>query len=206
MIGLAAIVLAAATAPRAYAVTPMQAARQALFVPKNQHVSVVRTNVSGRYAVVLLRRATMEGSPIQAPFLIERFAFGWQPLVLLNFQCGLDVYGLSAATTAALMRGMPQPKNDRPCSSVFNDAGPAADVTAVRALMRGPFVPSVAVSHDYALGNWYGAGGGETLYAKRGGRWRRIAGDGGAMGVEEMKKYGVPRTAWCALDIYNAKC
>jgi hypothetical protein len=44
----------------------------------------------------------------------------------------------------------------------------------VRRLMRGPLVPAVVVSGSWAIGEWYGAGGGETLFRRRDGRWTRI--------------------------------
>jgi hypothetical protein len=206
MLVSAALAVALISAPHTYAATPVLAARQALFAPDNRHVVAVRTNVSGRYATVLLRGAVMEGAAIDAPMLLKRFTFGWQPLDLLNFQCALDAQHLSAATTAALMRGMPKPKNDRPCKGVTRDTGQADEVSAVRELMRGPLVPWVIVADDYALGEWYGAGGGETVYQKRGNRWIRIAGGGGEMEAEILRKHGVPERVSCALGVRGAKC
>lgn len=205
MIGVA-LVLAAALAPHSYATTPAQAVRNVLFPPENRHVVVVRANFSGRYATVLLRGARIEGSSVGAPILVERFAFGWQPLDLLNFQCGLDAHRLPTAMVAALMHGMPKPHNDLPCSGVTRDTGPARDVTAVRRLMRGPFVPYVVVACGYALGQWYGAGGGQSVYKKRGGRWVQIAGGGGEMDASILRKRGVPESVSCALGIHGARC
>ena len=167
---------------------------------------VVRVNIAGRYAAVLTRGGIMEGSKVTDPILLEHFSFGWQPLEMLNFRCRLDGHHLGFATNARLMRGMPRPIDDRPCKWTSQDAGPPADVEAVRRLMRGPLVPFVSVSHGWAMGQWYGGGGGQTLFQLRHGTWTFVAGGGGAMGTEEMRKYGVPQTSWCALGIDSAVC
>jgi len=78
-------------------------------------------------------------------------------------------------------------------------------VEAVRRLMRGPFVPSVIVSRAWALGEWYGGDGGETLFQRRGGSWHFVAGFVGAKGAYDLRKYGVPRMDWCKFGIY-ARC
>lgn len=72
--------------------------------------------------------------------------------------------------------------------------------------MRGPLVPAVVVFGEWALGNWYGGGGGQSLYRKQRGQWLLVTSGGGAMGTEEMRKYGVPPSAWCKLRIYDPKC
>jgi hypothetical protein len=101
---------------------------------------------------------------------------------------------------------MPKLQDDRPCVGYSKDFGPQAEVEAVRRLMRGPLVPYVAVSDGWAMGDWYGAGGGETLYQLRNGVWVIVAGGGGAMGISEMRQYHVPEAAWCAFGIYGATC
>lgn len=105
-----------------------------------------------------------------------------------------------------LMAAMPAPPHDSRCHGLPKDEGPAAAVEAVRSLMRGPLVPNVIVSGDWAMGGWYGGGGGESLYHRRDGRWRLVSGGGGAMGVSEMRRYGVPESVWCKFGIYDAKC
>jgi hypothetical protein len=73
-------------------------------------------------------------------------------------------------------------------------------------MMQGPLIPYVVVSSDWAMGEWYGAGGGEALYRKRQGNWRVVEDGGGAMGVDYMRKYGVPRSDWCKFGIFDANC
>ena len=76
----------------------------------------------------------------------------------------------------------------------------------VRRSMPGPLVPYVVVSGRWALGEWYGTGGGQSLYRLHANGWRVVASGGGAMGVSEMRAYGVPRSAWCKFGIYDVKC
>jgi hypothetical protein len=187
-----------------YAATPQTAALGALY-PVRPTV-VVRTNVAGRYATVLIRGAMLEGASIDAPILVERFSFGWQPLEVVNFVCRLQTHGLSLRDTRRLMQGMPPPQDDRPCAGDDTDAGPAAQVEAVRRLMQGPLTPTVTVADGYALGHWYGAGGGQSLFQLRAGTWRRLTGGGGALGVAAMRRYHVPQSVWCTFRIYGAPC
>lgn len=125
---------------------------------------------------------------------------------MLNFRCRLESHSLGISVDALLMNGMPRPTDDRPCRGYFKDAGPQSDVESVRRAMRGPLVPYVVVSGDWAMGEWYGAGGGESLYRKRDGRWVLVVSGGGAMGVDYMRRYGVPQSAWCKFGIFDAKC
>jgi hypothetical protein len=201
---LPALLLLSALAP--HAATPQAAAVGVVSFAAKTPPSVLRVNTVGRYAVVLTSGGKMEGASVTAPILVQRFSFGWQAVDVLNFRCRLDSHGLGPRVNALLMRGMPRPQDERACGDVVRDSGPAADVQAVRRLMRGPLVPAVAVYQDWALGHWYGAGGGETLYHKHGGRWTFVAGGGGAMSVAEMRRYGVPRAGWCKLEIYDARC
>jgi hypothetical protein len=189
-----------------YAATPQQAALRTVSFGVKAPATVVRANKAGRYAAVLTSGGKMEGSNVTAPILVERFSFGWQAIDLLNFRCRLDSHDLGASVSAQLMRGMPKPQDDRPCRGVRRDSGAQADVESVRRLMRGPLVPAVAVSGNWAIGDWYGAGGGEQLYRRLDGRWKFVAGGGGALGVSEMHEYGVPRADWCKLEVYDATC
>ena len=173
--------------------------------PKNPAV-VRRVNVAGRYATVLTSGGRIEGELNTDAIFLQHFSFGWQPLEVLNFRCSLEAHELKLAVERRLLSGMPEPKDDRPCRSEPRDYGRRADVEAVRRIMRGPFVPYVVVSGDWALGEWYGAGGGEALYRKRDATWRLVEGGGGAMGVHEMRKNGVPQSAWCVFGILGAKC
>jgi len=166
----------------AYAATPQTAAIHAENIEAKNRVVVRRVNVVGRYAAVLTSGGRIEGKLNNDPILLERFSFGWQPRGVLNSRCSLNSRSLNLTLERRLLIGMPWPKDDRPCRSESRDYGPPADVEAVRRVMRGPFVPHVIVSGDWGLGEWYGAGGGESLYHKRGtalaaGReWRRSPG------------------------------
>jgi hypothetical protein len=191
---------------RNVAATPQEAAVHVFFRPQNPRLTIARINVVGKYATVLIRGGSLEGSPVNSAILVQRFSFGWQALDLINFRCRLEAHAISTHDTEMLMRGMPEPQDDRPCAGVGGDAGTQAQVEAVRMQTRGPLVPSVVVSGSYALGEWYGAGGGESVYRRHGKTWRLIAGGGGAMGISEMREYGVPQAAWCAFGIYDANC
>ncbi|HLJ84137.1 MAG TPA: hypothetical protein VKT51_08205 [Candidatus Eremiobacteraceae bacterium] len=200
------IAIFAAYAFANFASSPQQAALNALYQPKGTVAVVERMNVVGRYAAVLTHGGLMEGSAVIEPILVERFSFGWQALDVLYFQCQIDGHGISRGDGARLMRSLPAPKNDRPCRGVRNDSGPVQDIEAIRRQMDGRLIPYVVVSANYAIGGWYGGGGGATLFKKRVGGWHRIAGGGGAIGVAEMREYGVPQSDWCAFGIYDAIC
>lgn len=165
---------------------------------------VRRINMDWPYAAVLTRGGMLEGAPVTEPILLRHFSFGWQALDLLN-RCSASAQHLSPAARARLTRGMP-PLEDHRCGRVPSDAGPPAEIDAVRRLMRGPLIPYVVVSGGWAMGGWYGAGGGETLFRRENGAWKTVSGGGGAMGVAEMRKFGVPQTLWCKFGIYDAKC
>jgi hypothetical protein len=203
MAGLVLIVLALFAN---YAATPEGAAMRALYAPKNSKIVIERSQIAGRYATVLTRGGLMESSPVNEPILVEHFSFGWQALDILNFRCRLDQHAISDRDKELLMRGMPRPRDDRPCRGEGRDAGPQTDVDAIREQMHGPLVPSAVISGNYALGDWYGGGGGQSLYKKSDGHWRLLSDGGGLIGVADMRKYGVPKSAWCALGIYGANC
>jgi len=169
--------------------------------------AISRVNVVGSYATVLTNGGRIEGEPVAGPILVEHFSFGWQPLALLASRCDLEDPALGKGVEEQLMRGMPALRDDRPCHSRFlKDAGPRSEVEAVRKLMAGPFVPYVVVYGSWAMGEWYGAGGGDSLFHEREGRWQLVESGGGAMGVDYMRKYGVPESAWCKFGIFDAKC
>jgi hypothetical protein len=203
---IAQILVAVLTAGPNFSTTAQLAALRAVGYPAT-HPVVVRTNVAGRLATVLTRGGILEGTPQAVPILVERFPDGWQAIESLNFLCRLESHAISSRDEAALLKGMPHPQNDRPCGQgEYSDSGAPAAVEAVRGLMRGPLLPWVAVSGDYAMGEWYGGGGGETFYRRSNGTWHRILGGGGAQGVDEMKSHGVPASVWCPLHVYDAKC
>ncbi len=198
--------LVAMVALRNYDATPQAAAIRAVSFGLKSPAIVRRANVVGRYAAVLTSRGMMEGSAISAPILVQHFSFGWQALDLLNFRCRLESHRLGRRIDALLMGGMPGPEDDRPCRAEPKDAGPTADVEALRRLMRGPLVPYVVASGNWAMGEWYGGGGGESLYQKRDGHWRLVRSGGGAMGVSDIRAFGVPQADWCKFGIYDAQC
>lgn len=189
------------------AATPQDAALSAIYSGPTKPAVVRRTNRAGAYATVLTSGGRMEGYPITDAILVERFSFGWQALDVLNSRCRLDAHRLDSLTESTLMRGMPKPRDDRPCRGPdsLRDAGPRDDVVAVRSMMRGPLTPYVVVSGNWAMGEWYGGGGGESLYHKRDGRWHLVESGGGAMGVDYVRKFGVPQSDWCKFGIFDAK-
>lgn len=200
-----ALILAAVTA-KPYAATPKAAAIAIMERASHKKPVVVRINVVGRYAMVLTNGGVMESLPVKEPVLLKRFSFGWQPLALIVSKCDLESQHLNRAMEVQLMRSMPTPEPDRLRCSQFRDSGPPAQIEAVRRLMDGPLVPWVVVSGDWAMGSWYGAGGGGDLFHFRGGRWVGVADGGGQMGTEEMQSFGVPRSDWCKFGIYGANC
>lgn len=104
-----------ASAPPAlhsYAPTPALAAVRALRWISKRPV-VLRINRVGQYAAVLTRGGIVEDSPVTSPIIVERFAFGWQPVEILYNDCRVK--------------------------ALANRAG----VTAVRRLMPGQFIPAV---------------------------------------------------------------
>ena len=199
-----AIFLASVTF-HAYAATPQAAAIQTVRIGLYKTPVVRRINVVGRYAAVLTGGGMMEGSKVAESILVEHFSFGWQPLDILNFRCRLTSHALGKRVNDMLMRGMPQMTPARGCDT-RHDAGPQSQVEAVRKMMRGPLVPFVIVSRKWAMGEWYGAGGGEQLFKSMNGAWHQVAGGGGAMSFSIVRAFGVPYDDACKFHIYDAKC
>lgn len=207
-VSIMTVLLLAATSWN-FQLSPEEQAVRILDYGAKQPPTVIRVNTVGRYAAVLTRGGTMEGSPVDSPILFEHFSFGWQALEYLNFHCRLDLHITNAQDRAKLMRGMPAMQHESACGDshdVTHDVGPSADVEAVRKLSGGPLVPSVAVSGNWAMGTWYGAGGGDQLYRRRDGEWRFVHAVGGEMGIDQMRRYHIPRSAWCAFGIHGANC
>jgi hypothetical protein len=192
----------------AYAPTPQAAARRIVYSNNGSKIVIVRTNIVGPYATVLVHGGYMEGSRVDdAALLFKHFSFGWQGLESLNFRCLLDGQVTSPETRAQLMRGMPAPSEEHACGNrELVDVGAPAQIETLRREQFAPFVSSVVISGKYAMVQWYGAGGGQQLLQKQAGRWQRLIGGGGALGVTEMRKYGIPHAAWCAFGIFDAKC
>ena len=191
----------------AHAASPERAALSVMYSNSKTAPIVRRVNIVGPYAAVLTSGGLMESSPVREAILVERFSFGWQALEILNASCRLRDHALGKQTEHRLMLGMPIPSDNglRMCSG-RKDAGPPDDIEKVRRLVDGPLVPSVIVSDGWAVAEWYGAGGGMSLWSKHNGEWRLVQGGGGAMGVSEMRRYGVPESDWCKFGIAGAKC
>lgn len=94
-----------------YAVTPGQATVIAVHAGTTKVPVVRRVNIAGAYATVFTSGGILEGSPVTAPVLLQHFSFGWQALDVLTDGCALRTRGPGARVNAALMRGMPSPKN-----------------------------------------------------------------------------------------------
>lgn len=173
---------------------------------------VVRTNVDGRFATVRTRGAIIEAEPLTEAVLLEHFSFGWQAIQIVNRACAFDEHRVAKHDRDRLMLGMPRARDDRQCGAVRrrfamrSDSGPQPDVDAIRTFMIGPLVPSVTVYRDYALADWYGGGGGETFFRRSGGAWRLMLGGGGAFGVDDARRLKIPTSAWCPLEIFDARC
>ncbi|HXW77622.1 MAG TPA: hypothetical protein VEJ20_09440, partial [Candidatus Eremiobacteraceae bacterium] len=122
----------------------------------------------------------------------------WQALEVLNFRCGLEIHRLGPQTDSVLMRDMPVPIDDRPCHGFSRDSGPGDQVEAVRRLMHGAGLkPWVVVVGDWALAAWYGGGGGEDQFERRGSKWVRVSGGGGEFGASDLRAFGVPDSIVC---------
>ena len=132
--------------------------------------------------------------------LLQHFSFGWQALDLLSDTCDLSAHHLGALRESRLMLEMPKLAVNQGACHSYGDAGPASDVASVRAKMHGPFVPYVTVSGEWALGEWYGAGGGQNLFKKTRGAWTFVKGWGGATDAMDLRKrFGVPVATGCKL-------
>jgi hypothetical protein len=58
----------------------------------------------------------------------------------------------------------------------------------------GPFHFRAVTGGDFAYTTWWSThGGGEGVFRHRSGRWCAIVSGGGALGVDGMVEYGVPR-------------
>ncbi len=190
-----------------YAASPERAALSVVYSASKKPVAVRRVNIVGPYATVLTSGGLMESSPVREAILVERFSFGWQALDILNASCRLRDHALGEPTEQRLMLSMPKPSdNDIRMCNGRKDAGPPNDIQEVRRLVDGPLVPYVIVFNGWAIAEWYGAGGGMSLWSKHSGGWRLVEGGGGAMGVSEMRRYGVPESDWCRFGIVDAKC
>jgi hypothetical protein len=202
MIATLVAALVASTLPHAnIAARPDAVARQVV------GGAVVRTNVVDPYAAVLTRGGIVEGDALDNAILVERFSFGWQAIAILNDACFLRARGVSDRDARKLLASMPPPSyafDCRPGQGLLRDAGPRVAVEAVRRQMTWVFVPAVVVSRTFAFAQWYGGGGGESVFRKEAGRWKRILGGGGAQSLDDLDQQHVPRSASCAFQIPGA--
>jgi hypothetical protein len=153
------------------------------------------------YAVLQFTHAEIEGQVASGQILVKRFAFGWQAIDLSSAStltaCSVRAHYLPAADFARLRSVLSASTVDCPTGDDTDqrDVGPAADVSAVRALMVGAaeIIPFVRVVKNYAFLEWVGNGGGENFYKKTVSGWKKFAGGGGAYQSYELHQhYGVP--------------
>ena len=189
-----------------FASTPTRAVLQR-FTSADRPATVIRSNVAGHYATVLLRDGIVEGSPLTEAVLVERFAFGGQPLTIVDTPCVFAKRDIGPEIVVRLTHGMPPVSKSGPCArDDRRDAGSTADVEAVRRLMIGPLVPWVSVSGAYAAGHWYGAGGGGQIFRRAANGWTPIGGSGGSTGFEDLRHIGVPARDACRLGFTSPAC
>lgn len=148
----------------------------------------------------------IEGARTKRDMLLQRYPFGWQMIELGGpklVPCQLKARGADGAAVAFFAGSVGLGKDaSEYCSAPSRDVGASADVAAIRnaILLRvlpkiHAMIPSVHVVDGYAVGAWYGAGGGEMIFAKRNGVWKQIGGGGGAYGPDDLTKLGVPSAA-----------
>ncbi len=159
-----------------------------------------------RYALVLTEGGTLEGQPASDPLLVKQFGFGWQAIASVSNRCDLREFDIGRDAERTLLHGMPLPEEHDGACAKSADRGDDADVERVRSLMQGPLTPEVLVSGLYALGTWSGAGGGVSLFRKRGENWSWIGGTGGYLIVDEMIAKGVPKKNACAFRPRDGAC
>jgi hypothetical protein len=124
-------------------------------------------------ALIRFSGGIIESSVSSGYITVKKFSFGWQPI-------DLDLQTGSSRLQA---------------SCTVRDIGADSDVQAVRAQMplRGEIIPFVRVIRGYAMGEWWGNGGGQSFFKKTANGWKMFAGGGGAYQPNELNKlYGVP--------------
>lgn len=141
--------------PNSFASTPQDEIVKAYTYHGGLPFRVLRTNVAGRYAAVLVAGNTMSDMPTNQTYLLERFSFGWQALNPVDEKC--------AGSVNCRFRA---------------DAGPSGDVESVRELMDGALVPFVSVSGNYAYGEgwdeFHGTPGYCGIFRRENGAWKLL--------------------------------
>lgn len=196
MIAVLILAVATAAAPQ----TPQAGALAFLQPRPGVHAGVRIIARTPNYAVLQFRHAEIEGQIAAGQILVKRFPFGWQAIDLSSGPaltvCSVRAH-VSAADLTGLRSVLSSSTADCPTGDDADqrDAGPASDVSAVRALMAGAseIVPYVRVVQNYAFLEWVGNGGGENFYKKTANGWKMFAGGGGAYQSYELHAhYGVP--------------
>ncbi len=169
---------------------------------------VLRTNVAGRYAMVLIAADAQRGMATSRAFLLQRFSFGWQGLFVWPAPgyCILNGRGISPDDQQRLMLGMPKrASNDKCLAPELIDAGPRGDVESVRQMMDGQLVPFVKVSGNYAYGQKMGGGDdaddGCKLFRREANGWRLLVSCHGGLDSQAVCRLGVPQNTLRALSI-----
>ncbi len=182
---IATLLLAASTAV-SFASTPEKAALL-VFGTQGESARVTHVNRAGDFAAVMTSGGTLEGGAITTPILVQHFSFGWQAITLIEDTC--DVARVPVQVRAQLMQTYEALQPRQGACPKIADHGSAQDVAAVRALMVFPFVLSVSVVHDFAIGVW---DDGESLFRKRNGAWTLIVNGEDDMTANDLEKYGIP--------------
>ena len=143
----------------------------------------------------------VEDSRVQGALVLQHYAFGWQ-IVDLTFN-RLRTCDVRFAVPTGELRALLRPTNElqpskEPCAtaSAVRRVPAGEDETAIRRSMlsvSNEAINSVAIADGYALVGFYGNGGGQAVFAKRAGTWRRIGMGGGAIDAAGLVGDGVPR-------------
>jgi hypothetical protein len=133
---------------------------------------ITSAQVKGNVAVVSFSHGKIEGVDRSGKLLLRHYVFGWQ---------AVSMAGSKEAFNAADL----------------HDTGESADVESIRRKMADKYhsheiIGPVHVVRDYAIANWWGIGGGQALFRKVGSAWTVVTAGGGALGMSDLRRYGVP--------------
>ena len=158
-------------------------------IPGYPFPRISRIGIAGNFAIAMVRME-IEGAPYHGEFLLERFPFGWQTLEIATdnharlHACFLAAHNISPQVVHLLSEriGIAYAPKGRYCPppGTYADSGAPASVLAIRKASHGGLVQSVRAVGKWGLRTWYGAGGGEAIYERKGSRWLEIAGGGGS--------------------------
>jgi len=201
MIALVLAVLAGAPSPQAAALAFLHPA------VTHSHPTAKVVARTANYAIVRFTGGIIESQLSKGYVLAKKFSFGWQAIDLAAFGkplqvCALHSHGISGGDITALRPFLDSSTADCSVTGHQRDIGDAVDVEAVRKLMPSTdeIVPYVRVAGGYAMGEWWGNGGGQNFFKKTSSGWKQFAGGGGAYQPGELHEhYGVPLTIANAL-------